>query len=100
MKENEKLSTFKRIKRVFKKKSDEEVEKRNEKKAIKRNKPKGMTAKRIGMITFWLLFSFMFFVVAINFVGGLRSKPSFGYVPSKTTSRTRIGKSQSISLRC
>lgn len=73
MKENEKLSTYKRIKRVFKKKSDEEVEKRNEKKAIKRNKPKGMTAKRIGMITFWLLFSFMFFVVAINFVGGSSS---------------------------
>src|SRR5690625_3478400 len=73
MKENEKLSTFKRIKRAFKKKSDEEVEKRNEKKAIKRNKLKGMTAKRIGMITFWLLFSFMFFVVAINFVGGSSS---------------------------
>src|SRR5690625_6019930 len=43
------------------------------KKAINRNKPKCMTAKRIGMITFWLLFSFMFFVVAINFVGGSSS---------------------------
>src|SRR5690625_1528980 len=91
MKENEKASTFKRIKRVFKKKSDEEVEKRNEKKAVKRNKPRGMTAKRVGMITFWLLFSFMFFVVAINFVGSSSNGIEYDRIESKNDLFTSEG---------
>src|SRR5699024_8865962 len=40
--------------------------KSDEKKAKKKNKPKGMNAKRFGIITFWFLFSFMLLVTIIS----------------------------------
>ncbi|RKJ17791.1 conjugal transfer protein, partial [Butyricicoccus sp. 1XD8-22] len=55
---------------IVKKTSDAELKKSEEKKKIKNSKPKGMGARRLGMITFWLLFSFMFLVTTISIFGG------------------------------
>lgn len=54
---------------IIKKSSEAEAKKNEEKRIEKKSKPKGMGAKRLGMITFWLLFSFMFLVTMVTIIG-------------------------------
>lgn len=69
-KKKDKKKLVKDVTRVIKKASDHEKKKSEEKKKLKQNKPKGMTARRLGMFTFWALFSFMFIVTMANIFGG------------------------------
>lgn len=66
-KKESKKDTFKRVLRVIKKSSEYEKKKSEQKKLKKQSKPKGVGARRAGMVVFWLLFSFMFLVMVVNF---------------------------------
>lgn len=61
---------FEKIIGIIKKSSEEEKRKSDERKKNKNNKPKGMRARQLGMVTFWVLFSFMFLVTVVNIFGG------------------------------
>lgn len=61
-----KTGLFGRTKNVVKKKSEQESKLKEQKKMNKKNKPKGIGARRFGMVAFWLLFLFMFLVVVVN----------------------------------
>lgn len=67
IKKKQKLKeTISKLTMVAKKKSEAERKKSEQRKMNKRNQPKGIRAKRLGMITFWLLFGFMFLVTLVN----------------------------------
>lgn len=89
------LDTFKKI---FKKQTKIEKDKRTKRKNIKKNKPRGFTARRIGAVTFWLLFSFMFLIVAITMFGGSTEGDSSEHelVNSKVVSHEAIEYSKSF----
>lgn len=70
-KKKDKKQITKDVARVIKKASDHEQKKSEEKKKRKQSKPKGMMARRMGMVTFWVLFSFMLLVTITSaFSGG------------------------------
>jgi len=66
---NKKLSKFREYYLKWKKwyemkKENKEFLKRNQNKSIK---PKGYVARKIGVVSFWVLFGFMFLVVMVTF---------------------------------
>lgn len=63
---NVKREFLRKVGRILQKSSEAETQKRKKKKLAKRNKPKGILMNKIGMMTFWLLFSFMFLVTTIT----------------------------------
>lgn len=69
MKKSDSKSFFERIKIAFNKNSKINKEKKKKKEKEKRNKPQGYTARRLGQITFWILFTFMFLFVFVNLLG-------------------------------
>src|SRR5699024_9854987 len=62
----EKRNILDTIKNVFKKQTQIEKNKRQDKKKQKKNRPRGYRARRFGAITFWVLFSFMFLFVFVT----------------------------------
>lgn len=68
--EKEKKSLFRTTKNVVKKQSEIEKDKLSKKKRIKKNKPRGYGARKLGAVTFWVLFIFMFLFVFVNLLGG------------------------------
>lgn len=57
---------FKRGIEIFKKSSENERRKKEIVKHEKKGKPKGYRAKKLGAITFWLLFLFMLLIVSVS----------------------------------
>lgn len=68
MKTKSRLGDFKRFFSKFKKFVDSEKEAQVQKKKAKNNsvKPRGFIARKAGVVTFWLLFGFMFLVVVVT----------------------------------
>lgn len=65
-----KRETLKSFFNIIKKSSDAEKKKSEKRKRKKQSKPKGVTAKKAGMITFWTLFSFMLLVTFVSIFDG------------------------------
>jgi len=61
---------FKRTRKVASKQFEVDKVKSNEKKRLKKAKPKGYGARRAGAITFWVIFSFMFLVIFVTLLTG------------------------------
>lgn len=59
-------SLIKKSMDIFKKSLENEKRKKEIRKHEKKSKPKGYRAKRLGAITFWMLFLFMLLIVFVN----------------------------------
>ena len=72
---NSSLGKGKKLFKFIKKISEEEKQKKLEKKTNPNVsvKPKGFFARKMGVITFWSLFGFMFLVVVLTLLGGDKS---------------------------
>ena len=57
---------LKRTFEILRKSSDNEKRKKEIRKREKKSKPKGYRAKKLGAITFWVLFLFMLLIVLVN----------------------------------
>ena len=57
---------MKRTIEIFRKSSENEKRKKEIRIREKKSKPKGYRAKKLGAITFWVLFLFMFLIVLVN----------------------------------
>ena len=64
--DTQKDGLLKRSIEIFKKSSENEKRKKEIRKREKKSKPKGYRAKKLGAITFWVLFLFMLLIVFVN----------------------------------
>lgn len=69
---------LKKVSNIIKKSLDDEKRKKDIKKKKQQSKPKGVGAKRLGMVAFWLLFGFMILVVFVNLFNGGSAQNSSG----------------------
>lgn len=66
MSKKSRRALLKKAIKVMKEESSAEQRKSEQKKKQKQNKPKGLLGKRLGVIMFWALFSFMLLVTVVN----------------------------------
>jgi len=84
------------VKNLTKKTGQVEKEKREKKKRLKSNKPRGYVARRAGSIAFWVITSFVLLFIIVNIGGKSSGDEEVTIVESEATSYSAIEYSRSF----